>query len=68
MYNIHYTLSVYAMWNTLNTVYSIQCIEYVLYIICTGVDPAEIFLIQLQSWISVNLTGNRDPSQTKILL
>ena len=25
MYNIHYTLSVYAMWNILNTVYSIQC-------------------------------------------
>ena len=34
MYNIHYTLSVYyAMRNTLNTVYSIQCIEYVLYIV-----------------------------------
>ena len=39
MYNIHYTLSVYAIWNTLNTVYSIQCIEYVLYIVQVWIQP-----------------------------
>ena len=50
MYNIHYTLSVYAMWNTLNTVYSIQYSVYrICSVYCTGLDPAEIFLIQLQS-------------------
>ena len=39
-----------------NTQYSIQCIEYVMYIVKVwNVDPAEIF-INVNS--SVNLTGN----------
>ena len=47
---IIYTLSVYAVRNTLNTVYSIQCIEleYVLYIVQVWIQP-KYLLIQLQS-------------------
>ena len=52
----HDCILLYSIIRYRNTRYSIQCIEYVMYIVKVwNVDPAEIFI---NVNLNVNLTGN----------